>query len=87
MVVADAWAVVERTYDGSNPDAFLERRFPRGVQSMVLSLAGRPKNGTISKNDCDRAVRHLAAFALVADDIKVVTTCLLYTSPSPRDRG
>ena len=85
VVVADAWAVVERTWDGSNPDAFLERRFPRGVQALVLSLAGRPQNGTISNNDCDRAVRHLAAFALVADDIKVVTTVLygLYDVEAP----
>ena len=62
VVVADAWAVVQRTYDGRlTPDAFLERRFPRGVQALVLSLAGRPQNGTISNNDCDRAVRHLDA--------------------------
>ena len=52
---------------------------------MVLSLAGRPQNGTISNNDCDRAVRHLASFALVADDIKVVTTVLygLYDVEAP----
>ena len=52
---------------------------------MVLSLAGRPQNGTISKNDCDRAVRHLGAFALVADDIKVVKTVLygLYDVEAP----
>ena len=86
VVVADAWAVVQRTWDGSlTPDAFLERRFPRGVQALVLSLAGRPQNGTISKNDCDRAVRHLDAFALVADDIKVVATVLygLYDVEAP----
>ena len=85
VVVADAWAVVERTYDGSNPDAFLERRFPRGVQAFVLSLAGRPQNGTISNNDCDRAVRHLAAFALVADDTEAVASVLygLYDVEAP----
>jgi len=86
LLVADAWAVVERTWDGRlTPDAFLERRFPRGVQAFVSSLAGRPQNGTISKNDCDRAVRHLDAFSLVADDIKVVTTVLygLYDVEAP----
>jgi len=85
VVVADAWAVVQRTYDGSNPDAFLERRFPRGVQAFVLSLAGRSQNGTISKDECDRAVRHLASVSLVADDIKVVTTVLygLYDVEAP----
>ena len=86
VVVADAWAVVQRTYDGRlTPDAFLERRFPRGVQAFVLSLAGRPQNGTISKNDCDRAVRHLDAFALVADDTEAVTTVLygLYDVEAP----
>ena len=85
VVVADAWPIVQRTYDGSNPDAFLERRFPRGVQAFVLSLAGRPQNGTISKSECDRAVRHLDSFSLVADDIKVVTTALygLYDVEAP----
>ena len=89
VVVADAWSIVQRTYDGSNPDAFLERRFPRGVQAFVLSLAGRPQNGTISKSECDRAVRHLDSFSLVADDIKVVTTALygLYDVEDPRLRG
>jgi len=86
VVVADAWSIIQRTWDGSlAPDKFLERRFSRGVQAFVLSLAGRPQNGTISNNDCDRAVRHLAAFALVADDIKVVTTVLygLYDVEAP----
>ena len=83
---ARRWAVVQRTYDGRlTPDAFLERRFPRGVQALVLSLAGRPQNGTMTQSDCDRAVRHLASFALVADDIKVVTTVLygLYDVEAP----
>ncbi len=86
VVVADAWAVVQRTYDRSlTPDAFLERRFPRGVQAFVLSLAGRPQNGTISNNDCDRAVRHLASFSLVAEDTDAVTTVLygLYDVEAP----
>ncbi len=86
VVVADAWAVVERTYDGRlTPDAFLERRFPRGVQALVLSLAGRPQNGTISKDECDRAVRHLASFSLVADDSDTVATVLygLYDVEAP----
>jgi len=85
VVVADAWAVVQRTYDGSNPDAFLERRFPRGVQGLVLSLAGRPQNGTMTQSDCDRAIRHLDAFALVADDTEAVTTVLygLYDIEAP----
>ena len=85
VVVADAWAVVQRTYDGSNPDAFLERRFPRGVQGLVLSLAGRPQNGTMTQSDCDRAIRHLDAFALVADDTEAVTTVLygLYDVEAP----
>ena len=52
---------------------------------MVMSLAGRPQNGTLTQSDCDRAVRHLAAFSLVADDIKVVTTVLygLYDVEAP----
>jgi len=86
LLVADAWAVVESTYDGRlTPDAFLERRFPRGVQALALSLAGRPQNGTLTQSDCDRAVRHLAAFSLVADDIKLVTTVLygLYDVEAP----
>ena len=86
LLVADAWAVVQRTYDGSlEPDAFLERRFPRGVQSMVMSLAGRPQNGTLTQSDCDRAVRHLAAFSLVADDTAAVMTVLygLYDVEAP----
>ena len=84
--VADAWAVVESTYDGRlTPDAFLERRFPRGVQAFVLSLAGRPQNGTMTQSDCDRAIRHLDAFALVADDTEAVRTLLygLYDVEAP----
>ncbi len=86
VVVADAWAVVERTWDGRlTPDAFLERRFPRGVQAFVLSLAGRPQNGTMTQSDCDRAVRHLDSFSLVADDTEAVTTLLygLYDVEAP----
>ena len=41
----------------------------------MLSLAGRPQNGTMTQSDCDRAVRHLDAFALVADDTEVVLPC------------
>ena len=86
VIVADAWAVVQRTFDGRlTPDAFLERRFPRGVQALVLSLAGRPQNGTMTQSDCDRAVRHFDSFALVADDTEVVTTVLygLYDVEAP----
>ena len=52
---------------------------------MVLSLAGRPQNGTMTQSDCDRAVRHLDSFALVADDTEAVTTLLygLYDVEAP----
>ena len=52
---------------------------------MVLSLAGRPQNGTMAQGDCDRAVKNLDAFALVADDTGAVTTVLygLYDVEAP----
>ena len=52
---------------------------------MALSLAGRPQNGTLTQSDCDRAVRHLDSFSLVADDTEAVTTLLygLYDVEAP----
>ena len=62
------------------PDAFLERRFRRA--SGQFEPGGRPSR-VISK-ERDRAVRHLDAFSLVADDIKVVTTVLYQPTTSKR---
>ena len=71
-------------------DKLVREEYPQYDDKQALlrayKFADQDGSGFITKNEFATLVRSLAYFKALAEEFREVDACLLYTSPSPRDR-
>ena len=74
--------------DGLPHESAIQRvKLETGVDARILDIAGDTIYEFFSRSRNQRVCNAIMWYVMEAESVELDISCLLYTSPSPRDRG